>query len=132
MIRAYEPKMERIMLPENLVPLFIFLKSHGHLAKQGQINDLVWYANWRAAGGRGTYANMKAAGICSRHPVGASLIDFGLLARETLNDVDMLGHVRLITDIRSTECRRSRKLTQKRSSRLKRAAQERRDFINSL
>lgn len=120
------------MLPDKFVPIFKFLKSRHYLTSEQLLADLIWYANWRAAGGRGACSNMKAAGVRSRDAIGTGLIDCGVSESAALSDLDMMNHVRLIKDIRSAERRRSRELTKTRSSRLKRAAQERRDFINSL
>lgn len=131
-IRAEKPKMENAMLPDKFVPIFKFLKSRHYLASGKQIADLIWYTNWLAAGGRGYCSNMKAAGVRAENPEGAGLIDRGVSQSACLGDLDMINEVRLIKDDQYALRRRARESARLHSTRLTRAAQSRRDFINSL
>ena len=131
-IRAAKPTMESDMVPEKLLSVFKFLKSRHYLVSEKQVDDLIWYANWRTAGGRGTYSNMKAVGMCSKNPIGSGLIDCGVSQSGCLSELDMLEHVRRIHDEQSANRRRASESARTNSARLIRLAKARRDYISSL
>lgn len=120
------------MIPEKLLPVFKFLKSHHFLRSSRAIDDLVWYANWRASGGRGYCSNMKAAGVRDRNVIGVGLIDHGLFQSEHLRELEILAHVRRLRDKEAAKRRRFRESSREYLARSRRSTEDRRDWMHSL